>query len=178
MISTDQKIDLLSSLENRFNKNMHRHLTLNWETILDKISNNTVLNTIYLMEQTGGCPDVTLLDDKIVYVDFSEESPEKRRSLCYDKEALDKRKQNKPTSDVQTEAHKIGITLLNEKQYKHLQTIEPLDLKTSSWIQTPTNIRNLGGALFCDRRYDTVFVYHNGADSYYSSRGFRGYIEI
>ena len=178
MISTDQKIDFLELLENRFKANMHRHQSLNWETILDKINEKSILNTIYLMEKTGGHPDATILDDQIVYVDFSKETPEQRRSLCYDKDALDKRKQNKPNSDAQTEAHKIGITLLNEKQYKHLQTIEPMDLKTSSWIQTPTNIRNLGGALFCDRRYDTVFIYHNGADSYYASRGFRGYIEI
>lgn len=178
MLSNNDKNELLTLLETRFNNNMKRHPNLIWQEVLKRINENQILNTLYQMEQTGGEPDVTALDGQLVYVDFSQESPKNRRSLCYDRTALDKRKQNKPKSDVLTEAKHLGIILLNEDQYKAIQKIEPMDTKTSSWILTPKVIRDLGGALFCETRYQTIFTFHNGADSYYGSRGFRGYIKI
>lgn len=131
------------------------------------------------MEKTGGEPDVVEFENgKIVFVDFSAESPKGRRSFCYDQAALNSRKENKPKNSALKAAQEIGIELLDEVQYRKLQQIEKLDLKTSSWIKTPEDIRKLGGALFCDRRYDAVFTYHNGAESYYAARGFRGFIEL
>lgn len=172
--------ELLLTLKIRFNNNMHRHPNLKWDAVEDLLlKNESHLKSIELMELTKGEPDVITFDNKTIsYVDFSKETPLERRSLCYDKEALDKRKSNKPISDAVTEANKMKIALLSEKEYRYLQTFEHFDLKTSSWILTPPEIRKLGGALFCDNRYNQVFVYHNGADSYYSSRGFRGKINL
>lgn len=173
-LTNEQKELLLKTLEQRFTENMHRHETLKWQDIIKKLSDDH-LKTLYFMEDTKGEPDV-LYDARLnewYFVDFSKETPAGRRSLCYDFEAWEGRTKNKPQSDVETEANRIGGELLDEETYRYLQTIEPLDLKTSSWIATPKKIRVLKGALFCDRRYNTVFTYHNGADSYYGSRGFR-----
>lgn len=172
-LSSEQMNELIVILRNRFTENMHRHPTMKWENIEEKILNQPEkLFSLLAMEQTGGEPDI--VGGEIVFIDCSTESPEGRRSYCYDREALDNRKKNKPKNDVLTVASKIGIELLTEEEYRHLQSFGEFDLKTSSWIKTPSKIRKLNGALFCDRRYDTVFVYHNGADSYYASRGFRG----
>ncbi len=173
---------LLEILKNRFEKNKHRHPELSWSFVLARIErreNN--LRTLQRMEETGGEPDVVFYDqqnDELIYCDCSAESPKGRRSLCYDRIALDARKENKPVGNVVDMAAEMGVELLNETHYRGLQEIEPFDTKTSSWVQTPQKIREMGGALFCDRRYDTVFVYHNGAESYYSSRGFRGVLKI
>lgn len=143
--------------------------------------NKEKIRELYEMENTGGEPDVVAYDDRtleITFCDCSAESPIGRRSLCYDRKALDSRKENKPTNSVMDMAATIGIELLTEEQYRDLQKLGEFDRKTSSWIKTPDSIRNLGGALFCDRRYEHVFVYHNGAESYYSSRGFRGMIKV
>lgn len=172
--------ELFLTLEKRFKENMHRHPSVTWDEVKEKLLfNQKVLKTLQLMEETNGEPDVVSFDGKTLsFVDFAKESPLGRRSLCYDKEALDKRKTNKPSGNVVDEAEKMGIALLNEKEYKHIQAIEPLDLKTSSWIVTPPEIRKLGGAIFGDCRYQHVFIYHNGADSYYGARGFRGRLDL
>ncbi len=170
--------ELLIILEKRFIENMHRHLDINWKDILDKLDEDK-LSILKQMEDSGGEPDVVSLDNNTyVYCDCSKESPDGRRSLCYDQLALDKRKQNKPAGNVCSLAEIIGIELLDEQEYYALQELEPFDLKTSSWIKTPERIRQLGGALFCENRYQQVFTYHNGADSYYGARSFRGKLKI
>jgi len=181
-LSTSEEQDLFDILEARFKKNMQRHDGLKWSEIRLKLENNPrKLWSLSQMELTGGEPDVVGHDKKTdvyIFFDCSAETPKNRRSICYDREALDKRKLNKPANNAIEIATEIGIELLTESQYRDLQQLGEFDLKTSSWIKTPNEIRNLGGALFCDRRYNQVFVYHNGADSYYAARGFRGFITV
>lgn len=182
IISEKEKEELLKILRKRFEANMPRHNDLQWELIELKIKTQSEkLWSLNQMEQTGGEPDVVEYDvekDNYTFYDCSPESPKARRSYCYDRLALESRKKYPPENNVQDVAAAMGIFLLNEEEYRNLQKTGAFDLKTSSWIQTPELVRELGGALFCDRRYDTVFVYHNGADSYYSSRGFRGKITV
>ncbi len=179
-LTSQQQLDLLKTLQQRFEKNMSRHKTVAWEKVQAKLETHPEkLWSLSQMEQTGGEPDVVEFDTKeYVFVDCSAESPKGRRSLCYDRQALEARKSFKPKSSVIDEATAMGIELLDERQYRQLQQLGEFDTKTSSWIKTPTNIRKLGGALFADRRYDTVFIYHNGADSYYAARGFRGLLQF
>jgi hypothetical protein len=173
---------LLKTLQARFEKNMNRHKGLQWAQVQAKLeANPEKLSSLNAMEKTGGEPDVVGYDKKTgeyTFYDCSAESPKDRRSLCYDRAALDARKENKPKSSALEMAATLGIELLTEDQYRQLQTLGAFDTKTSSWIQTPAPIRKLGGALFCDRRYDTVFTYHNGAESYYAARGFRGSLRV
>lgn len=164
-------------LKQRFEKHMNRHPNLIWEDVEQRLTAQ-IRKVIANMEATGGEPDVVIFKDKIAYVDCCKESPKERRSLCFDEEARRKRKKNPPRSSVQEEAESIGIQLLSIQDYQDLQSLEEYDLKTSSWVATPDSIREKGGAVFMEKRYGTVFLYHNGADSYYASRGFRGYIEI
>jgi len=174
------KTELLVILEKRFNENTHLHPNHKWSDVLNRINDNNI-KTLINMEQTGGEINVVdLYDDssKIIFVDCSKESPDKRRSVCYDHEALNKRKTNKPNNSAINMANEIGSTILNELEYRKLQSFGDFDLKTSSWILTPKEIRDLGGAVFCDKRYNQTFLYHNGADSYYSSRAFRTKLEI
>lgn len=174
-----KKPDLLSVLEKRFSQNPKRHERVSWETIETLLMGNAdALQTIGRMENTGGEPDVLVFDGTIIFCDCAKESPSGRRSLCYDDEALAARKENRPKGSAIGLAEEIGISILNEERYRMLQESGEYDIRTSSWIETPQGIRKLGGALFGDRRYDHVFVYHNGAESYYSVRGFRGYLEI
>ncbi len=181
-ISDDNIVSIIQTLKTRFEKNMYRHPNLTWSDIELKIAvSEAKLISLYQMEATGGEPDVVVLagaDDDIVFYDCATESPLGRRSLCYDNQALESRKENKPINSAMQMAKEIGIEILNETQYKELQKITPFDLKTSSWVHTPDNIRKLGGAIFCDCRYKTVFTYHNGAESYYAARGFRGLLRI
>lgn len=169
-----------SILKSRFLAHPHRHPNTKWEDVEARLANSDTLAIIERMEASGGEPDVVELGGtgEIYFVDCSVESPAGRRSLCYDRAALDARKENKPKTSVEDMAKEIGITLLNEQEYAKLQTFDNFDMKTSTWIDTPENIRKLGGALFGDRRYDRVFTYHNGADSYYAARGFRGKLKI
>ena len=170
---------LLLRLETRFNHNMHRHPNLKWEDIMSLlIQNPKLMKTISLMEETGGEPDAVILNTELYVIDMVKETPDGRRNTCYDEKARLSRKKFPPETSALALADKIGIKLLDETLYRAIQVIEPLDLKTSSWIATPEDIRSLGGALFGDSRYEHTFIYHNGADSYYGSRGFRGYIEI
>ena len=174
ILSNSQIDELKSILKNRFLENMNRHSSANWDEIWNKIStDNNKLWSLHLMEDTDGEPDVIEFSIGYAFVDFSRESPIGRRSLCYDEDALHARKANKPAGSAVHTAEKMGVQLLDEEQYRYLQEFGEFDLKTSTWIKTPPEIRALGGALFCDRRYDHVFTYHNGADSYYASRGFR-----
>lgn len=176
-LSTEEKNATLELLEVRFNENMHRHETLKWTDVVEKLeAQPEKLWSLAEMERTGGEPD--LVGDEFVYFDCSLESPKGRRSVCYDLEALEKRKKNQPKTDATSMAEEMGIKLLTEEDYRKLQTYEEFDLKTSSWVDTPAEIRKIGGAIFCDRRYDTVFTYHNGADSYYAGRGFRGSLQL
>lgn len=181
-LSKERNIELINILKSRFEKNMHRHKDILWKDVLEKLeANENKLFSLNQMEVTGGEPDVVEYDNEAneyIFIDFSKESPILRRSLCYDNDALVARKLNKPADSALNVASTMGIKILTEEQYRKYQKIESFDLKTSSWILTPDNIRKLGGALFCDKRYDSVFVYHNGADSYYSSRGFRGYLKV
>jgi hypothetical protein len=174
--------ELLAILEDRFEKNIHRHESIKWNAIRKKLEENpSLLFSVSEMEQTEGEPDVVVFGGKSgkpFYVDCSPETPKGRRSFCYDRKALDARKENKPKSCATDEAKAMGIQILNEEQYRHLQTFGPLDTKTSSWLLTPESIRSLGGAIFGDYRYGQVFIYHNGADSYYAVRGFRGMVAI
>lgn len=178
----EQREKLLTVLRERFMSNMHRHEGLDWIAIRDKLEAAPAkLWSLHQMEETGGEPDVVGYDEatgEYLFVDCSAESPKGRRSVCYDREALEARKKHKPQTSAMDMANEMGIEILTEEQYRALQALEPFDLKTSSWVKTPENIRKLGGALFCDRRYDTVFVYHNGADSYYGARGFRGMLRV
>ncbi|NTW72600.1 MAG: DUF4256 domain-containing protein [Eubacteriaceae bacterium] len=181
-LSQEKQKELLSTLKTRFEKNMNRHDGLEWAKVQGRIEANTEkLGSLNEMEITGGEPDVVGLDKKTgeyIFYDCSEESPKGRRNLCYDGEALQSRKENKPANSVLDMAAAMGIELLTEEQYRELQKLGKFDVKTSSWVVTPSNIRKLGGAIFCDRRYDTVFTYHNGAESYYSARGFRGLLKV
>ena len=173
---------LLRSLESRFEKNIDRHMGITWERVVDKLeSAPSALKTICRMEASGGEPDVIGQDKatgRFIFCDCSAESPAGRRSLCYDGEALDARKENKPRGSALQSATEMGIKLLSEQQYRALQQLGEFDTKTSSWIATPEDVRALGGALFCDRRYGRVFAYHNGAQSYYAARGFRGLLRV
>lgn len=181
-LSKNQIEELLRTLKVRFEKNMNRHQGVEWATVQAKLEANTEkLWSLSEMERTGGEPDVVGHDTKTgecFFYDCSAESPKERRSLCYDREALDARKENKPKGSAMDMAATMGIELLTEEQYRGLQKLGKFDTKTSSWVKTPSAIRNLGGALFCDRRYDTVFVYHNGAESYYAARAFRGALKV
>lgn len=173
-----EREDLLALLAGRFEANTTRHPGIAWSAVADRLAADPrALRTVAEMERTGGEPDVIGLDPEtggLVLCDCSPESPTGRRSLCFDRAALDARRENKPQGSACEMASAIGIEILDERQYRHLQTLGAFDRKTSSWIATPAAIRSLGGALFCDRRYDHVFVYHNGAESYYAARGFRG----
>lgn len=174
--------ELLTILKTRFEKNKNRHVGLDWANVQAKIeANPDKMWSLNEMEETEGEPDVIGYDaatDEYIFVDCSAESPKGRRSFCYDRAALDARKEHKPANNALEFAEEIGVELLTEEQYKNLQFLGKFDTKTSSWIQTPAAIRKLGGALFCDRRYDHVFVYHNGAESYYAARGFRGLLRV
>jgi len=181
-LSPKQREELLKVLTARFEKNMNRHKGLDWAKVRAKLeSNPEKLWSLNEMESTGGEPDVVGHDEKAgeyVFCDCSAESPKGRRSLCYDREALDSRKEHKPKNNAIEMAAAMGIELLTEELYRDLQKLGEFDTKTSSWVQTPSEIRKLGGAIFCDRRYDHVFTYHNGAESYYAARGFRGWIRV
>lgn len=181
-LSNQETEELISKLNRRFQENMNRHKNIKWAEVENKLLlNKDKLWSLNAMEETGGEPDVVELDDKndtFIFYDCSPESPKGRRSLCYDREALKSRKEYKPANSVLDLAAEMGVVLLNEYQYCSLQKVGEFDQKTSSWIQTPDKIRKLGGALFCDRRYDTVFTYHNGAESYYAARGFRGCLRV
>lgn len=181
-LSPEQHSTLLKTLRARFEKNMKRHKGLAWAAIQTKLEDNIdKLWSLNEMEVTGGEPDVVGFDKKTaeyMFCDCSAESPKDRRSICYDHEALEKRKENKPADSAMNMAAEMGIEVLTEEQYRELQQLGAFDTKTSSWIITPADIRNLGGALFCDRRYNTVFTYHNGAESYYAARGFRGSLKV
>ncbi|WML46714.1 DUF4256 domain-containing protein [Neobacillus sp. PS3-34] len=181
-LSLEQREELLRILKARFEKNMNRHKGLEWAKVQAKLEANTEkLWSLNEMEETGGEPDVVGQDKKTgeyIFYDCSAESPKGRRSTCYDREALESRKNHKPENNAIDMAIAMDIDLLTEEQYRELQKLGNFDMKTSSWVQTPSNIRKLGGAIFCDRRYDTVFVYHNGAESYYAARGFRGSLRV
>ena len=182
--STDQYEELMNVLKLRFEKNMQRHQDLEWNKVNAKLDSGTgrqKLGSLSEMERTGGEPDVVGYDkktDEYIFYDCSAESPAGRRSFCYDGAALASRKENKPVNNAMDVAAAIGVEILTEEQYRSLQKLGKFDTKTSSWIMTPPGIRKLGGALFCDRRYDAVFLYHNGADSYYAARGFRGSLRV
>ena len=180
--SPEQREDLLKTCQARFEKNMQRHAGLAWAKVQAKLeANPEKLWSLNEMERTGGEPDVVGHDKKTgeyIFYDCSEESPKGRRSLCYDREALDARKEFKPKDNAIDLAFAMGIELLTEEQYRELQKLENFDTKTSSWLKTPSDIRKLGGAIFADFRYGTVFVYHNGAESYYAARGFRGSLRV
>src|SRR5215831_8924333 len=181
-LSSGPREELLVELRVRFEKNMNRHKGLEWAKVQAKLEANTEkLWSLNEMERTGGEPDVVCHDKKTgeyIFCDCSAESPKGRRSACYDREALESRKEHKPEDNAIDMAAAMGIELLTEEQYRELQELGNFDTKTSSWVKTPSDIRKLGGALFCDRRYDTVFVYHNGAESYYAARGFRGSLKV
>lgn len=181
-LSSAQINELLKTLKSRFEKNMNRHKGLEWANVQAKLeANNDKLWSLDDMEVSGGEPDVVGYDKKsgeYIFYDCSAESPKGRRSLCYDRKALEARKEHKPANSVVDMAKEMGIEILTEEQYRELQKLGEFDTKTSSWVATPANIRKLGGAIFCDRRYDTVFMSHNGADSYYAARGFRGSLRV
>jgi hypothetical protein len=182
ILTVEQSKELLSTLEHRFNKNKHRHKTILWDDVQVKLeSNPEKLWSLYQMEFTGGEPDVVGVDKKTkeyIFFDCSAETPKGRRSLCYDKQGLDSRKEFKPQNNAVDMAAEMGVELLNEEQYRELQKLENFDTKTSSWLLTPPEIRKLGGAIFADFRYGTVFVYHNGAQSYYGGRAFRSCLAL
>ena len=181
-LAPEQREELLRALKARFEKNMNRHKGLDWAKVQAKLDDNTEkLWSLNEMERTGGEPDVVGNDKKTgeyIFYDCSAESPKGRRSVCYDREGLESRKEHKPENNAIDMAAAMGIELLTEEQYRELQKLGDFDRKTSSWVKTPADIRTLGGALFCDRRYDTVFIYHNGAESYYAARGFRGSLKV
>jgi len=183
-LSSEQSEELLKTLKTRFEKNINRHSGVEWAKVESKLQANPgKLWSLNEMERTGGEPDVFKPENskntgEYIFYDCSAESPKGRRSLCYDREALNSRKEFKPENSAIDMAAQMGIELLTEEQYRGLQQLGSFDLKTSSWVKTPSNIRKLGGAVFCDRRYDTVFLYHNGAESYYAARGFRGLLKV
>lgn len=181
-VSKRQLENLLAVLKNRFEKNMNRHKGLEWTMLQVKLASSPKkLVSLNEMEKTGGEPDVVSYDkktDEYIFYDCSSESPIGRRNVCYDREALESRKENKPENSALDMATFMGIQILTEEQYRYLQELGNFDTKTSNWVKTPSEIRKLGGALFCDRRYNKVFVYHNGAESYYTARGFRGSLKI
>jgi len=181
-LSPKQLEELVRTLKARFDKNMIRHKGLEWAKVEAKLEAGAQkLWSLNAMEETGGEPDVVGHDKKtgeFIFYDCSAESPKGRRSVCYDHEALEKRKEHKPEDSAINMADEMGIEILTEEQYRELQKFGEFDTKTSSWVKTPSSIRRLGGAVFCDRRYDTVFLYHNGADSYYAARGFRGSLRV
>ena len=185
-LSLEQYDELLGALKARFEKNMNRHKGLEWSEIQAKLeackeAHAETLWSLNEMERTGGEPDVIRYDKKgghYIFYDCSAESPQGRRSLCFDREALESRKEHKPKNSALDMAAAMGIELLSEEEYRELQKLGEFDTKTSSWVKTPSAIRRLGGALYCDRRYDTVFAYHNGAESYYAARGFRGSLRV
>ena len=181
-MKAQERDNLLQTLQARFEKHMRRHKGLAWDKLQAKLeASPKALMVLAAMENSGGEPDVIGYDrvaDQYIFCDCSAESPSERRSLCYDRKALDARKENKPKGCVVEVAADIGVELLTEAQYRELQQLGEFDLKTSSWIATPGDVRGLGGALFCDRRYGKVFVYHNGAESYYAARGFRGLLRV
>jgi hypothetical protein len=181
-LTADQTNELIKILRTRFEKNMKRHKGIDWDKVQAKLeAHPSKLWSLEEMEISGGEPDVVSYDKKTgeyVFYDCSPETPKGRRSTCYDHEALNSRKENKPKDSAINMADEMGINILTEEEYRQLQELGEFDLKTSSWIKTPANIRKLKGAIFCDRRYDTVFVYHNGADSYYAVRGFRGSLRV
>ncbi len=181
-LSQEQREELIDTLKTRFEKNMHRHEGLDWDAIQAKLADDPKkLWSLFEMERTEGEPDVVAYDaakDEYTFFDCATESPKGRRSVCYDREGLESRKKYKPENNAIDMAIDMGIELLTEEQYRALQELGNFDMKTSSWIQTPSNIRKLGGALFCDYRYEHVFVYHNGASSYYGVRGFRGSLKV
>ena len=174
--------EILKILEDRFQSNMNRHEGLEWDVISKKlIENPKKLESLILMENSGGEPDCVGFEEHsgtCLFFDCSAESPGGRRSFCYDQEALDKRKENKPKNSAENSAKDMGIEILSEEQYRYLQTLGKFDTKTSSWLKTPEKIRKLGGAIFADFRFETIFVYHNGAESYYAGRGFRGVLKV
>lgn len=181
-LSQQPSEELMGKLKIRFEKNMNRHKNIQWDKVEEKLrSNAEKLWSLNEMENTGGEPDVVSYDkksDEYIFCDCSAESPKGRRSLCYDREALNSRKEYKPANSALDMAEDMGVELLTAEEYRQLQKLGEFDLKTSSWVKTPSGIRKLGGAIFCDRRYDTVFVYHNGAESYYAARGFRACITV
>lgn len=181
-LSSEQRDKILTTLKARFEKNMNRHEGLEWANVQAKLETNAEkLWSLNKMEITGGEPDVISYDKKAdvyIFYDCSEQTPKGRRSVCYDRKALESRKEHKPKNNAMDMAADMGIEILTEEQYRELQKLGVFDTKTSSWVKTPANIRDLGGAVFCDRRYDTVFLYHNGAESYYASRGFRGSLMV
>lgn len=182
LLSSKQREELLAVLKARFEENKHRHKGMDWKKVEARLKTKaTKLWALNQMEKTGGEPDVVGFDKKsgeYLFVDCSEESPKGRRSLCYDQQALKDRKEHKPKDSALHMAESMGIELLSEDEYRKLQRLGEFDTKTSSWVKTPAEIRKLGGALFCDRRYDMVFMYHNGAQSYYAARGFRGSLRV
>jgi hypothetical protein len=181
-VKAKQREELLGTLKARFEKHMNRHKGLAWAQIQARLEANTEkLRSLIAMERTGGEPDIVGHDKKTgeyIFCDCSAESPRDRRSLCYDREALEARKEHKPKDNAIDMATAMGIEILTEEQYRSLQKVEDFDTRTSSWVKTPSDIRKLGGALFCDRRYGHVFVYHNGAESYYAARGFRASLRV
>lgn len=181
-LSQEESQKLLKTLQARFEKNMNRHKGISWDKVQEKLEAQPAkLRTLYEMEETGGEPDVIGHDKKageFVFCDCSPESPKGRRSICYDHEALEKRKEHKPADSAINMASDMGIKILTEEEYRALQELGEFDLKTSSWVETPAAIRKHGGAIFCDRRYDHVFTYHNGAESYYGARAFRGTLRV
>lgn len=181
-LAADQKDHLIGELKKRFEKNMHRHPNLRWNDIVSRLfAIPGKLCSLHEMEKTGGEPDVTDFDEntgEFIFTDCAAESPKGRRSLCYDREGLESRKEHKPKHTAKDLAAEMGIEILNEAQYRKLQKLENFDSKTSSWLKTPSEIRELGGAIFGDFRYGHVFIYHNGAQSYYAARGFRGALRV
>jgi hypothetical protein len=181
-LSSKQREELLAVLRARFEKHINRHEGIDWDEVRSRLEGaGGKLWSLHEMERTGGEPDIVGLDPgtgQLIVVDCSPQSPSGRRSVCYDQEALEARKKHKPADSALNMATAMGIELLTEDEYRKLQELGEFDTKTSSWVKTPRRIRELGGALFCDRRYDTVFVYHNGADSYYAARGFRGVLRV
>ena len=181
-LTSGQHEELIKALKDRFEKNINRHKDIEWANVQTKLeAHPEKLWSLSEMEKTGGEPDVVGLDKnsgEYIFYDCSPESPKGRRSICYDREALESRKEHKPENNALDMAANMGIELLTEEQYRELQKLGNFDMKTSSWVKTPSEIRKLGGAIFCDRRYDHVFVYHNGAESYYGVRGFRGELKV
>ena len=180
-MKSPESAELIEILKTRFEANMHRHKGIAWTAVEARLKQNRdALKSLRAMEETDGEPDVIGRDKSghMIFCDCSAESPSGRRSLCYDRKALDSRKENKPKGNAVERAADIGIELLTEDQYRELQELDEFDRKTSSWVHTPPDVRSLGGALFCDRRYGKVFVYHNGAESYYAARGFRGRLRV